>query len=151
MLNVARDEVVVVPNATTALNTVLRNMQFQKGDKIVYFSTIYGAIEKTLQYMIESTCVQMVEVKHTLPIADDDLLAHFQRTLDEHNVNGAVKIAIFDTIASMPGIRSPFERLTEACRKNGILSLIDGAHGIGHIPLDLGKLQPDFFVTNCHK
>lgn len=48
------DDVVFVPNATTAVNTVLHNLNFVEGDTIVYFSPAYGACEKTVQYVCET-------------------------------------------------------------------------------------------------
>ena len=32
---------------STGINTVLRNLQYKEKDCIIYFDTIYGAIEKT--------------------------------------------------------------------------------------------------------
>ena len=62
-----------------------------------------------------------------------------------------VRAAIFETIVSVPGVRFPFEKLIKACKEESILSVIDGAHGVGQIPLNLGELSPDFFVSNCYK
>jgi selenocysteine lyase/cysteine desulfurase len=45
----------------------------------------------------------------------------------------------------------PFQRIIPILRNNGILSVIDGAHAIGQVPLDIKEINPDFFVTNCHK
>jgi selenocysteine lyase/cysteine desulfurase len=53
LLGVDVDEVVFVPNATTGVNTVLRNLKWETGDVVVHFSTIYGACEKTLSSIKE--------------------------------------------------------------------------------------------------
>ncbi|KAH7234049.1 pyridoxal phosphate-dependent transferase [Fusarium solani] len=149
-LNADVEGTVLVPNATTGLNTVLRNLRFESGDKIVYFRGVYGAIGKTVDYLIETTLVTSLEVDFD-PAQDteESILERFTSSIRGHG--DKVKVAIFDTAMSMPGVRMPFEQLTKICRQHGIFSVIDGAHGIGFIDLDLKELDPDFLVTNCHK
>lgn len=85
-------------------------------------------------------------------MSDDWLVKEFKRVVKQAQEAGHnVKVAIFDTVVSMPGLRMPFEQLTSACKELGVLSCVDGAHGVGHIDLDLEKLDCDFFVSNCHK
>ncbi|MCO5589533.1 hypothetical protein L7F22_043501 [Adiantum nelumboides] len=50
-----------------------------------------------------------------------------------------IRIGVIDTIFSKPGVRLPWEALVAILRENEILSLVDGAHGIGAIPIDLKK------------
>ncbi|KAF7344184.1 putative aminotransferase family protein [Mycena venus] len=151
-LNVPFETVVFVPNVTMGVNTVLRNLEYDDGDVIVYFATIYDACEKTIKYICETTKAQEAKVEYTYPVEDEELVRRFKEVVAGQKAIGRrVKIAIFDVVVSLPGVRMPFEALTEACRELGVLSLIDGAHGVGHVELDLGKLDPDFFVSNCHK
>lgn len=152
MLNVPKNEVVLVKNATTGVHTILHNLVFKKGEAIVYFDTVYGAVERMLFSTVEMTGVALKKVEYRLPLHPEELVTKFVDAIHAAREEGLnVRAAVFETIVSMPGVRFPFERLVEVCRAEGVLSLIDGAHGIGHIPLDLGTLQPDFFTSNCHK
>ena len=36
-------------------------------------------------------------------------------------------------------------------RRQNILTLVDGAHAVGGIELNLKKLNPDFYLLNTHK
>jgi selenocysteine lyase/cysteine desulfurase len=151
-LNVPVETVAFVPNATTGINTVMRNLVFEPKDKIVYFATIYGACGKTVSYITETTPAEAVRIEYTYPVSDDWLIGEFKRVVkQEHKAGNKVKIAIFDSVVSQPGVRVPFELLTAACKELGVLSCVDGAHSVGHVELDLGKLDCDFFVSNCHK
>jgi selenocysteine lyase/cysteine desulfurase len=152
LLNVDVDTLSFVPNATTGVNTILRNLVFKPREKIVYFATIYGACEKTVEYVVETTPAEAIKIQYTYPVEDDWLVDEFRKVVrQEQDTGNTVKVAIFDTIVSLPGLRMPFEQLTAACKELGVLSCVDGAHGVGHIALDLGKLDCDFFVSNCHK
>ena len=154
LLNVAVETIVLVGNATIGVNTVLRNLVYQTGDVIVYFDAIYPACEKTIQYLVETTAVEAVKVEGwSFPIEDDDLVARFCDVVNDvqKSEKSKVRVAVYDTICSMPGVRMPYEKLTKACRELGVLSLIDAAHGVGHVKLDLAELDSDFLVSNCHK
>ena len=153
-LDVPVDEVVFVPNATTAINVVLQNLRFEKGEVILHLSTLYGSVAKMIEYMNETRGVESINVAAEYPIDDDALVSKFQMAIKRVKFGKwrrRVGVAIFDTISSLPGVRVPWERLVEVCREEGVLSLVDGAHGVGHINLGLSKVQPDFFTSNCHK
>lgn len=152
LLHVPTHEVVLVKNATTGVHTVLHNLDFQHGDMIIYFDTVYGAVERTLVSLVEKFPVQTRKVQYRLPLSGEELVGRFVDVVRGAKAEGwNVRVAVLDTVVSMPGVRFPFERLVEVCREESVLSLVDGAHGIGHIQLDLGVLRPDFFTSNCHK
>jgi selenocysteine lyase/cysteine desulfurase len=152
ILNAAKDECVFVKNATTGVATVLYNLKFQAGEAVVYFEPVYGAVEKGLVSLQEHSALQTRKVPFEYPITESELEQRFRDVVQKTRSEGlTVRAAVFDAIVSNPGVRFPFERFTAICREEGILSVIDGAHGIGHIHLDMDKLQPDFFVSNCHK
>jgi len=155
VLNCPVGDVVFIPNATTGINTVLRNLTFREGDVIIYFATIYGACEKSVTYITETTPAKSYKILYTFPVSDAFLVGRLESVIKELRAEGMnPRIAIFDTVVSMPGVRLPYERLTEVCRQTGVLSCIDGAHAVGMLSradLDMSKLQPDFFVSNCHK
>lgn len=175
LLNAPADDVVFVPNATTGVNTVLRGFPWSAdgGDEILYFSTAYGACEKTIAYVRDATGgrVQGRRIPLTYPVSDAAVVQSLRDAItttharaphhhdDDARGEGEKKtttkrprVALFDTVSSTPGVRVPFEALVATCRELGVLSLVDAAQGVGMLDdLDVAALDPDFLVTNCHK
>lgn len=169
LLNTSPDECVFVQNATLGINTVLRNLlpalaleREKEGeiksnngnDCVIYFDTIYGAIEKTLfsiRETLPSLHIRKVE-RYSFPCTHEDIILALLETIAEAENDGlVVRVCLFETITSVPAARFPFEKITKLCREREFFSVIDGAHGVGQIHLDLAELDPDFFVSNCHK
>lgn len=151
-LGVPTDDIVLVQNATTAINVVLRSLRFKKGDVVLHLSSVYGAVEKTVIYLEETTSVESINVAVQYPIDDQELVKRFHGAIRAGKGDGKnVRLAVFDTISSLPGVRVPYEQLVKICKAEGVLSMIDGAHGVGNIELNLAETQPDFLTSNLHK
>ena len=152
VLGLPVDEVVLVQNATVATNTVVRNLQFEEGDLILHLNTVYGAVEKTVESLKETTPVDNIKIAINYPVSDDSLVDTIATAIQSAKQAGKkVRIAVFDTITSLPGLSVPWERLVTLCKEEGILSMVDAAHGAGQIKLGIAAAQPDFFVSNLHK
>lgn len=123
LLNAPVEGTVFVPNASTGTDTVLRNLVYQPGDVIIYFATIYGACGKAVNYITETTPATSRQIEYTYPLSDSELCSRFENVVKEIKAEGKKpRLAIYDTVVSQPGVRVPYERLTELCRQYGILS-----------------------------
>lgn len=153
LLGAHTDEVVLVPNATTGVNTVLRNLGLGGGDVVVHFSTVYGGCLRTLQSVGETAGVEARAVVLAYPVADGEVVWLFAAAVRGARAQGkVVRVAMFDAVVTAPGVRFPWEAVVAVCREMGVLSLLDAAHGLGHVDLEhLGVVRPDFMVSNCYK
>lgn len=57
----------------------------------------------------------------------------------------------FDHISSTPSFILPVNEIISLCEKYKCLSLCDGAHSVGHIPLDIHSMRVDYYISNMHK
>ncbi|GAA5930368.1 hypothetical protein JCM10213_001072 [Rhodosporidiobolus nylandii] len=154
------DELVMVGNATTGVNTVLRSLttEWKKGDRLLYISTsIYNACEATLRFIVDSHPhleLSLLPVPVAYPISHASLISTVRAAIDTANSDGTgrrVRLALIDSISASPAVRVPWEELVALFREKGVFSLIDGAHHIGQLPVSLRTVKPDAWVSNCHK
>jgi len=143
----AADDLVYVTNATTGLNAVARSLRLGPSDEILTTDHEYGALDRTWHFVCEATGAQYVRASVDVPVRgrDDVVDAVWDR------VSPRTKVLFLSHITSPTGIVFPVAELADRARDHGILSVIDGAHAPGQIPLDLDALGADIYVGNCHK
>ena len=113
-----------------------------------------SSIDKTLEFMQDHHGLELVRIHLDYPMEDEEIVRLTREAIErEHTKSGENKIrfAVFDAISSLPGVRFPFEKINTLAQEHGILTLIDGAHSIGHIDLNLTELDPDYFVSTTYK
>lgn len=146
------DDIVILDNASSAINSILKSLKFQSNETILYYNIAYGMVKLTLQYVSTEIFTQEQLIQIDLDrqsIQNTDLI--LKKTQDVINRVKNVKLIVFDHISSMPSVQFDVERMIEYYRQQNILTVVDGAHAIGAIPLNLTKLNPDFYLTNTHK
>lgn len=140
-------DICFVENATTGTNSVLQSLKFDKNDTIYHLDTIYGAVKKTLSHMVKETGVRVQVERLSYPVkCEREILDLVERTLQP-----GTKLALFDHIPSQTALVMPIEKIIKICHEKGVKVLIDGAHALGALHLDLRHLDADYYVTNCHK
>lgn len=146
LLGTAPERLVLVENATTGVNTVLRSAPLPPGAVILGLSHIYPAVRLTLERLCAERGWTLRLVPLPCPVASADAVVDaVERSLD------GVALAVLDHIPSFSGLVLPIARMVAACRARGVPVLVDGAHGPGHVPLNLDALGADWYVGNAHK
>ena len=152
LVHAAVSECVFVSNATTGIFTVLYNFDYEEGDVVVTLSTTYGSTDHAFASLAETRPVQRRKVEFEFPTSSQDIVSRFEATVAQIKAEGLrPRLAVLETVVSIPAVRMPFEELVRVCRREGIMTLVDGAHSVGQFPVNLNELQADFFVTDCHK
>jgi isopenicillin-N epimerase len=141
------DEVVCVPNATTGLNRVARSLPLREGDEVLATDHEYGALDRMWRFICGKRGARYIRQPVSLPIESADQIV--EAIWD--GVTPRTRVLFVSHITSPTAIIFPVGKLVERAKEAGILTIVDGAHAPGQIPLDLHALGADFYAGNCHK
>jgi isopenicillin-N epimerase len=134
-------------NATEGCNAVLRSLVIAPGDEIVVLGHVYGAVRNSIQYLCDRFGARMVVVEMPFPrLVEAALLASLTAAFTPRT-----RLAVIDHITSSSAMVLPLPAIISACQAVGVPILVDGAHGPGHVDIDLTALGADYYVGNCHK
>jgi len=136
-----------VENATTGCNAVLRGLRLAPNDEVVMLSHVYGAVRNTIRYVTERAGARIVEAAIPFPRPlPDDIVAAVAAALTPRT-----RIAVIDHITSASALVLPIAHIVAACHAHGVPVLVDGAHGPGHVDINLPAINADWYTGNCHK
>lgn len=125
-------DLALAPNVTTGLNAVIRSLRLEPGDEVLTTRHEYGGLRRTWAF----AGARLVEVE------PEELAS---------SIGPRTKAVYTSHITSATALRLPVEEACAAAREAGVLSIVDGAHAPGHVPVDLGALDADVYAGNCHK
>ena len=146
-VHAAPEDLFYLTNATTALNIVAHSLRLGPGDEILTTDHEYGAMDRMWRFLCRKTGAVYRPVPVPLPVTTPDELADRIWA----GVTPRTRVLFFSHITSPTALILPARELCHRARAAGLLSIVDGAHALGQIPLDLEDLGADFYTSNAHK
>jgi isopenicillin-N epimerase len=173
-LGAAADDVVYFPNPTTAINMVARSvarlactkegastwpigrsareaakspLRLRPGDEILTTDHEYGAMDRTWRYICDQINARYVQRPIPLPVTTHaDFIERFWAGVTEQT-----RVIFLSHITSPTALTFPVAEICRRARAAGIVTIVDGAHAPGQLPLNLAELGADIYAGACHK
>lgn len=141
-------EIVLSRNTTDGMCSVIGGLNLQPGDEVLYSHHEHVAAESPLFVAAERYGVTLTPVE--IPVfasSEDEYVQAFANA-----VSAQTRLIVFSHVTYKTGTRLPAKRICqEVAIPNQIPTLIDGAHTIGMIDLDLHDIDCDFYAGSGHK
>lgn len=140
------EDLVFVANATTGVSAAARSLDLQPGEEVLTTDHEYGACDAGWERICRERGARLVRVAVPLPLARGEFTDRLLAAAGPRTRAVAVS-----HITSPTALVFPVAELCGEAGRRGILTVVDGAHGPGQVPLDLATLGADFYIGNCHK
>ena len=141
------DDLFFVPTPTTGVTTIINSLEINPGDEILSTDHEYGALIRGWSSICKKTSARFIQREIPLPCTTHkDFTEYFWEGITEKT-----KVIFISHITSPTAMIFPIHEICRRAREREILTIIDGAHVPGHIPLNISEIDPDVYVGACHK
>ena len=156
-LGTSRNNLVFVENSTFAMNIVAASTQLSPGDEVLVTDHEYGAVTRLWKRVCQAAGARVVTID--VPVTVDALPTGSSGDTVASLITDAIldattdrtKLLVVSHVSSPTAIRLPFESICPAARERGIATCVDGPHAIAMLPVDLKRIDCDFYTASCHK
>lgn len=141
-------ELVMSFNTTDGMNKILNGLPWSSGDEIITTNMEHPGGNSPLSVIADRYGVVLRRVN--LPTgdyySDAELMNRFQALRTNRT-----KAVVFSSPPFLTGIRLPEKMLCQWAAQQGLISVIDGAHGPGMLALNMHDIGCDFYAGAGHK
>ena len=144
IVNCNPEDLVFVENASVGVYAALKSVGIKPGQGVLNTKLSYPAIVNTSRQLSEDIAGEHHVLDIEPPISSkEEVVEKYRSYLSAHP---DIKVAVIDHITSPSTIVLPVKEIVQVCREKGVVTIIDGAHAIGHLQVDLKDLNPDYYT-----
>lgn len=139
-------ELQVVRNTTEALNMIIYGLRVTKGDEVIIAGHDYPFARNAWLNRSQREGIVLREITLDLPGSDKKIINAYQSAISEKT-----KAIHITHMTHRQGHIMPVKELTEMAHDSGVEVIIDGAHVVGQIAVDLHHTGCDYYASSLHK
>lgn len=141
-------EVALTQNATVAMNLLSNGMELEEGDEVLVLEGSHSGARGGWELRQERQGIRIRWVTAPRPPADPQELFDLYRDASGPRTRAWV---IQHLTSSQGALLFPISEMCAWARSQGIFTVVDGAQTLGHLPVDVGELGCDAFLSSPHK
>lgn len=138
------ENVVFVPNCTTAINIVLKGL-LVRGDHVIVSDLEHNAVMRPLFELMKHRGIKYTTA-HVCENDDEKTVSNFKNAIKPNT-----KLIFCTHASNVFGLVLPIQKIGELARKNNIFFGVDAAQSAGVLPIDIEKCKIDFLCVPGHK
>ncbi len=146
-LGCGKDELALTHNATAAMNVIVNGIDLKPGDEVVLTDQEHPSGREPWLMRQARQGITVREIKIPLPPRDAAQLAD----LLVSSIGPRTRVVSFSGILTTTGLIMPVREICGAARAKGVITVVDGAHMNGQVPVRLSELGCDYFAGSPHK
>ena len=143
LINASPDEIAIVPSVSYGIATAARNLDAPADSRILLLDEQFPSNVYAWRELAARTGARIDTVSRP---ADDDWTSAILESIGED-----VSIAALPHNHWTDGGLIDLERIGEALRKAGAALVLDVTQSLGAMPLDTGRVKPDFLICGSYK
>jgi isopenicillin-N epimerase len=141
------EELAITRSATESLQIAQLGIDLQAGDEVLSTREDYWAMWNTWQQRVQREGVVYREIDLGAPYPPrQEIVARFKEAMTPRT-----RVILFSQLTWVTGHILPVKEICAFARSRGIQTIVDGAHGFGHIPFQVSDLGCDYYGTSGHK
>lgn len=146
-LGCKRDELAFTHNCTEAMGIIANGLDLRQGDEVLITNQEHagGTMCWRLKEKRVGVQVRVVEI----PVAPREPSEITDRLISA--IGPRTRVISFSGLTTTTGLILPVKQICHAAREKSVLSVVDGAHMNGQIPVNLRDLGCDYFAGSPHK
>src|SRR5215467_14621306 len=153
-LRVNPDEIALTRGATEALQALIGGYnKLKPGDTVLYADLDYTEMKNAMRWLEVRRGVKAVKLTFPEPTIDRqlqeaDILDFYDKAL---SANPGTKLLLLTHLNNWTGLLIPVAKIAKMARDRGVDVILDAAHSVGQVELNLKGLGCDFIGVNLHK